>query len=81
MKTRLSLTYPDERKAKAILDAISPDNLNLPKDMSINTFVEKNCVITIIEYNGENFLTLQSTIDDLLSCVSVAEKSISALKE
>jgi len=34
----------------------------------------------LIMYNGENLLTLQSTIDDLLSCISIAEKTISALK-
>ncbi len=80
MEARLSLKYQDERQARAVLEAISPDNIKLPKDLSIEAFVENNRVITVIRYSGDNFLTLQSTIDDLLSCVSVAEKSISALK-
>jgi len=80
MEARISLAYRKERWAKAILKAISPDNLNAPKSLLIKTFTENNEVITVIKYDGDNFLTLQSTIDDLLSCVSVAEKSILALK-
>ncbi|HIE18833.1 TPA: KEOPS complex subunit [Candidatus Bathyarchaeota archaeon] len=80
MEARVSLMYQEERKAKAILEAVSPDNVNTPKSLSIKAFTEDNKVILLIKYDGENFLTLQSTIDDLLSCVSVAEKTISALK-
>ena len=80
VEARISLAYQDEVKAKAIKEAISPDNINMPEGLSIETFVEENYVITLIKYGGDNFLTLQSTIDDLLSCISVAEKSLSALK-
>jgi len=80
MEARISLMYEDERKAKAVLEAISPDNINAPTGLSIETFAEKNQVITVIKYSEGNFLTLQSTIDDLLSCASVAEKSVSAIK-
>ena len=80
VEARISLTYRDEREAKAVSEAVSPDNINLPEGLSIETLVEKNRVITLIKYSGEKILTLQSTIDDLLSCVSIVEKSISALK-
>jgi len=80
VEARISISYQDERKAKAVLEAVSPDNINAPKGLSIETFTANNQVITVIKYSGENFLTLQSTIDDLLSCISVVEKSISALK-
>jgi len=80
IKAEISLTYEDEKKRKAILMAISPDNVKTPKNLDIKSFIEKDKVITLIVYNGENLLTLQSTIDDLLSCVSIAEKTISALK-
>jgi len=80
VEAKISLAYRDEVKAKAINEAISPDNIDAPEGLSIETFTEENRVITLIKYSGANFLTLQSTIDDLLSCVSVAEKSISTLK-
>ncbi|MCD6088976.1 KEOPS complex subunit [Candidatus Bathyarchaeota archaeon] len=80
IKAEISLMYEDEKKRKAILMAISPDNVETPKNLDVKSFIEKNKVTTLIMYNGENLLTLQSTIDDLLSCISIAEKTISALK-
>jgi hypothetical protein len=81
VEARISLAYRDGREAKAILEAISPDNINAPRGLTIEAYAEEDRVITVIEYGGESLLTLQSTVDDLLSCVSVAEKSISALKK
>jgi len=80
MEAKISLVYRDKRKAKAILEALSPDNVDTPEGLLISTLAQNNEVITVIKYNGDNLFTLQSTIDDLLSCVSIAEKSISALK-
>ena len=75
------MTYVDEEEAKAVLEAVSPDNIDAPEGITINMYAEKNVVVAVIEYSMENLLTLQSTVDDLLSCISVAEKSISALKK
>ena len=80
MEARISLEYREERKAKAVLEAVFPDNIDAPKSLSIKTFTENHRVITLIRYDEDSFLTFQSTIDDLLSCVSAAEKTISALK-
>ncbi|RJS85444.1 hypothetical protein CW706_01185 [Candidatus Bathyarchaeota archaeon] len=81
MEAKISLMYEDEKMRKAILMAISPDNMETPKNLEVKSLIEKDKVVTLIIYNGENFLTLQSTMDDLLSCVSAAEKTISALKQ
>jgi len=80
MEAKISLAYTEERKARAISRAISPDNVVTPENLSVRTITKNGRVITIIIYEGENFSTLQSTIDDLLSCVSIAEKTISAIK-
>jgi len=81
MEAKISLMYEDEKMRKAILMAISPDNMESPKNLEVKSLIEKDKVVTLIIYNGENFLTLQSTMDDLLSCVSAAEKTNSALKQ
>jgi len=81
VEAKICIFYRDGEKARTVSDAISPDNINTPEGLSIETFTEDNWMTTMIKYSGENFLTLQSTIDDLLSCVSIAEKTISALKE
>ena len=80
VETRISLVYGGEREAEAILKSISPDNINLPKGLMIRTFTERRKLIALITYDGDNLLTLRSTIDDLLSCISVAEKTLSSLR-
>ncbi len=81
MEAKLFILYEDEKMAEAVLEALSPDNVVVPSSLSIEAFSKNNQVVVVIKYRGENFLTLQSTIDDLLSCVSVAEKSIIALNK
>jgi len=80
VETRISLVYGGEREAEAILKSISPDNIDLPKGLMIRTFTEKGRLIALITYDGDNLLTLRSTVDDLLSCISVAEKTLSSLR-
>ncbi|HDM89413.1 MAG TPA: hypothetical protein ENG65_05430 [Candidatus Bathyarchaeota archaeon] len=80
VETRISLVYGEEREAEAILKSISPDNIDLPKGLMIRTFTEKRKLIALITYDGDSLLTLRSTIDDLLSCISVAEKTLSSLR-
>jgi len=79
-EAKITLVYDDEREAKSISRAVSPDNVGAPKELFIKTEVADNSVITTIKYSGERVETLLSTIDDLLSCVSTAEKTISVLK-
>ena len=81
MEARLILLYKDERSAQAVLKAISPDNAILPSNMTIEACSKNNQVVILIKYHGEKILTLQSTVDDLLSCISVAEKSITVLNK
>ena len=80
VESRISLVYGEEREAEAILKSISPDNIDLPKGLMIRAFTEKSKLIALITYDGDNLLTLRSTIDDLLSCISVAEKTLYSLR-
>jgi len=75
----ITLVYDDGREAEAIAKAVSPDNLKAPKELIIETKAIGNSVITVIKYCGENIATLMSTIDDLLNCISTAEKIISSV--
>jgi hypothetical protein len=63
--------------AKAIAEAVAPDNFKTPTGLSIRTVREENRVITKINHSGR-FLTFIATIDDLLFCVSTAEKAVYA---
>ena len=80
METEIRLVYKDPKEAKAVSEAISPDNTETPGDLSIRTSWTKKTVTTTVKYDGDNVMTFISTIDDILSCVSVAEKAFMATK-
>lgn len=79
LEAEIILEYEDEKVAEATAKAVSPDNYKAPKELSIQTTLEKNKVITVIRCGGK-FSTLIATIDDLLFCVSTAEKTIKTVK-
>lgn len=81
MDAKITLTYNSEDEAKAIAESVSPDNLEAPKGLVVETKSLGHQVVTIIRYEGESIATFLSTIDDLLSCIGAAEKTILAIKE
>ena len=80
MEAEITLQYEDEKTAKAVANAVSPDNVRTPSDLSIVTTNEGRRVITLIKSRGK-LPTFIATIDDLLFCVSVAEKALQATKK
>jgi hypothetical protein len=81
METEIKLLYKNPREAKAVAEAVSPDNVGAPDGLSVQTSWVENTVTTKVRYDGGNFMTFLSTIDDILSCVSVAEKAFIATKK
>ncbi|MEM2118754.1 MAG: KEOPS complex subunit Pcc1 [Candidatus Bathyarchaeia archaeon] len=79
-ETEIILDYGDERIAEAIAKAVSPDNFKTPKGLTIKTSCQDGKVITQIKCD-KTLPTLIATIDDLLACVTVAEKTINATKK
>ncbi len=81
MEAEIRLDYSTSKEAKAVSEAISPDNIDTPFGLSIQTFCSKNTVITIVRYEEDNIMTFLSTIDDILRCVSTAEKTLISIKK
>ena len=79
LETTIRLEYGDERTADAIADAVSPDNLKAPAGLFIETTQEGCCVVTVVK-GDVRMSAFISTIDDLISSVSTAEKSLRVLK-
>ena len=73
MQAEVILEYDNIKVAEAIARAVSPDNFKTPKGLSIRTVRKANKVITNLHHSGK-FSTFIATIDDLLFCVSTAEK-------
>jgi hypothetical protein len=75
LEATITLEYGDSKTAEAIANAVSPDNFKAPTGLSIKTVRKGNDVLTEIETEGK-LATFIATIDDLLFCVSTAEKTL-----
>lgn len=72
----LTLHYDDEDTARSVFDAVSPDDYeagdffikSMRSDKSVN-----------VQIRSKRLGTLLETLDDFLSCVQIAERSIKAL--
>ncbi len=80
MEAEITLSYENEREAEAVAKAVSPDNVRAPSGLSIKTVRRGTKVLTSVtcEMRLQTFI---ATIDDFLSCVSVAERTFSAAKK
>jgi len=73
LEAEIVLDYDDRKVAEAVAGAVSPDNFKTPKGLSVKTDCIDKRVVTRIECT-EKLSTFIATIDDLLFCVSTAEK-------
>ena len=79
LEARLSLVYDSAQEAEAVARAVTPDNLEVPVGLKVETTSRDGCLSTLVscEKSLETFI---ATLDDLLACVSVAEKTLESVK-
>ena len=70
----LRFPYDDERTAKAVLAAVSPENGEYVKSRLEGSTI-------IYEMEADNAGTLRNTADDLLACIKAAEDSAGLVSE
>jgi hypothetical protein len=75
LEATITLEYGDSKTADAIANAVSPDNFKTPAALFIKTVRKANHVLTEVKTEGK-LATFIATIDDLLFCVSTAEKTL-----
>ncbi len=75
----LSFVYETEREAETVVKAVSPDNIKVPAGLTVET-VRNNCSLSALVHCEKSLETFIATIDDLLACISVAERAFKALK-
>jgi hypothetical protein len=80
LEAKIKLDYETPKIASAITCAISPDNFSAPSNLIIHTVTKKNQIITEIK-TKKKLSTFIATIDDLLFCISTAEKSLQSIRE
>ena len=71
IKAEIRIDYPDERTARAVFDALAPDN-----EGYVESALEGASIVLRAE--SETAGTMRNTADDLMACVKAAEDSIGA---
>jgi tRNA threonylcarbamoyladenosine modification (KEOPS) complex Pcc1 subunit len=79
LEAKIVLKYKTPREAEAVANAVSPDNLKAPQGLSVETTRRGNKVVNKIQCETK-LQTFMATIDDLLSAVSVAERTLLVAK-
>lgn len=80
LEAEIVIHYDDAESAKAVAEAVSPDNFKAPPSLLVKTLRRGNEVLTFIKCRRE-LPTFISTIDDLLFSISIAEKTLKTLKK
>ncbi len=76
-EARIRLRYDDEATAKAVHEAISPDNYQAPEGIDIEA-VREGATLQIW-VRTQRMRSLLPTLDDLLACIQAAERALEAL--
>ena len=79
MEAKIIISYENEREAEAVAEAVSPDNVKVPPGLSVTTTRKGSKVLTSVKCKSR-FKTFIATIDDLLCCISVAERAFFVAK-
>jgi len=79
LEAKVVLSYKTIREAEAVAKAVSPDNVKVPHGLFIKTMRRGKRVFTKIKCETK-LQTFVATIDDLLGAVSVAERTVLAVK-
>jgi hypothetical protein len=74
LEAEIRLVYKNEREAEAVAKAVSPDNVQAPPGLLIKTVQNGSEVYTKVDCQTRLQMLL-ATLDDLLACISVAEKA------
>ncbi len=78
-RAEITWHYGDEKKARAVAEAIEVDNRSMPaelkKSLNVRTRWENEDVITKVKYSGE-IETLIKALDDIVFSVKIAEETL-----
>ncbi len=80
MEATITLEYSNMKLAKAVANALSPDNFKTPPKLTVKTVVKQKKVVSQIKCDSR-LTTFTATIDDLLFSATTAEKAIKAVEK
>ncbi len=74
------ISYDDAETARAVAEAVSPDNFKVPAGLRVKTERRGKKVLTCIACKRP-LQTFIATIDDLLFSISTAEKTLKTARK
>ena len=77
-KAEVPVEMETKRLSNAVAESISPDNQKVPEGLTVKTLAHGRRVISKVECN-KSFETFLATLDDLLSCMQTAQKTLRAI--
>jgi hypothetical protein len=80
LEAKLSFTYETEREAESVVRAVSPDNVKAPSGVTVTTARDGSDLFGIVRCE-RSLQTFLATLDDLLACISVAERTFESVKD
>jgi len=78
LKAEVTVEMESKRLSDAVAESISPDNQKVPEGLTVKTLAQGRRVISRVACN-KSFETFLATLDDLLSCMQTAEKTLRAV--
>jgi len=75
----LEFHYEKAEDAEIVAKTVSPDNLNLPKGLSICTALHGK-LVKVEVVNRRGIASARATLDDLISSIQLAEATLQAVK-
>ena len=70
----VSISFGSSAQARAAVKALIPDNVKMPKGLSLQMFSKGKDVFVEIKGNGVPMATMINTLDEVLEHLSVAKK-------
>ncbi len=80
LEAKLSFTYETERDAESVVKAVSPDNVKVPSGVTVTTTRDGSDLLGVVRCE-KPLPTFLATLDDLLACISVAERTFESAKD
>jgi tRNA threonylcarbamoyladenosine modification (KEOPS) complex Pcc1 subunit len=78
VESSILIKYPTSDIAQTILNAVNPDNFQAPKGLRIAMTSSDNMIMINVN-SSKGIGNLLNTLDDLLECISAAEKVLNRL--
>jgi hypothetical protein len=80
LEAKLSLSYETEREAESVVKAVSPDNVKAPSGVMVTTARDGSHLLGVVRCD-RSLQTFLATLDDLLACIAVAERTFKSVKD